>query len=312
MALPLFGIGLNDALAALLGLNSNSTAATEPKMTMERKRGFAEEDEHSTNTQSNKRQKLSSSSKKRVRFATNDTPSSSNSNSSSTSNSSTMDSDAPVQTQCRVFERVEHDEKPLVWWTSDEVGHIHRRERSMISILTCLCDTYVQQLTRLLEISAAPPSDHNSSEDNDEELCHLWLADNQGRGLESEVSHFIGNTSRAPKTVVQKTLQLQWQLRVLVAKQQEEELEAGNPYRISPDLQSEILCAHYQQLSHPNTQLARLLAVGDARAAALVHVPEEEGRDCVMDTSSDDTVVAAVEDTACSQLSRRTSFAASA
>lgn len=147
-------------------------------------------------------------------------------------------------------ERVTSEEVKHVWWTPEEIGHIHRRERSMVGILATLCIPYVQQLDRLVELSG---SDTVSAHDHE---APLWIAQSSGRGLEPEVMHILDANNHNAKRVISLVLDTQRQLR-----------ESYGDSNGSLEIRNEILSAQYAMLSQRKARMAQLLAAGDAKVA---------------------------------------------
>ncbi|CAB9527076.1 expressed unknown protein [Seminavis robusta] len=94
--------------------------------------------------------------------------------------------------QLHVFESVDHENANLIWWTRDEIRHIHRRERAMIGVLSQCCGFYVEQLACLTRVS------FEDTVDLSKETSYAWVADSPGRGLETQVAAVLtGSTDKA-------------------------------------------------------------------------------------------------------------------
>ena len=150
-----------------------------------------------------------------------------------------------------VHERVTLEEAKHVWWTPEEISHIHRRERSVVQILASLCIPYVQQLDRLVDLAAT-----DAFVDDNEE-APVWIANSSGRGLEPEVMHILDAKAHSAKRIVGQVLAAQKKLR-----------ECGDSMA-TPELKVEVLRAQYVMLSQRKVRMAQLLASGDALVARL-------------------------------------------
>jgi hypothetical protein len=161
------------------------------------------------------------------------------------------DVDVSVPTHVYSYDKVSEKDKPLVWWTSHEIRHIHKRERSMVGILSFYCDVYVESLVRLTEISFQDVADIS------EEGCFVLVANSPGRGLENMVSMTLTG-SNTSKMVTRKVVETQQQLRHQCR-------DSG--LVPSPELLSETLRDQYESLSFPKKRFAQFLAAGDALVA---------------------------------------------
>ena len=150
----------------------------------------------------------------------------------------------------KAHDKATPEEAKDVWWTPEELAHIHRRERSMVQVLARLCIPFVQRLDRLVELSG-------SEECIDDEEASMWISSSDGRGLEPEVMHILDDKNHNAKRIVRKVLYIQNKLR-----------EYGDSVG-SPELRDELLRTKYAMLSQRQVRMAQLLASGDAMVAQL-------------------------------------------
>jgi hypothetical protein len=167
------------------------------------------------------------------------------------------------------YDKVSGKDVPLVWWTGDEIRHIHRRERSMVRVFSYFCGVYVESLTRLTEVSSQDGTDVSK------EGCFVLVANSPGRGLEGMVSTTLTG-SKNSKMVIGKIVETQQHLR-------DHCMDRG--IVPSPELFIEILRHQYESLSFPKKRFAQFLAAGDAIVARFDE-KDEDAHECSSSTAS--------------------------
>ncbi|CAB9519514.1 expressed unknown protein [Seminavis robusta] len=157
--------------------------------------------------------------------------------------------------QLHVFESVDHENANLIWWTRDEIRHIHRRERAMIGVLSQCCGFYVEQLACLTRVS------FEDTVDLSKETSYAWVADSPGRGLETQVAAVLTGSTDKARIVTRKVLEAH--------KLLQKHLSGGGQAIAAQEQASDILRARYEDLSLRSKRWAQLLAAGDALVARL-------------------------------------------
>ena len=148
----------------------------------------------------------------------------------------------------RTFSRVEPEEAPFVWYSASEFFHSRRCDAYWINFYTHCDDTYRQELIKVLGAACGKLAP------TPEPL--MVLSSSPARGLEREMTPCF---RQRKKQVVGNVLQSQAALQAY----KETNKTATNDHK-----SAEILARHYRKLALPAARFARLLAQGDAAAAA--------------------------------------------
>lgn len=157
------------------------------------------------------------------------------------------------------YDGVGEDEAPGVWWSLEEVENIHRRERTLFTIMSCCCSFYMQHLERVL--SVAWEETNGMLEDDDANDASVWIADSPSKGLEKLFVKRIRQDHS--NSVITKVLELQKQLKTLPMP--------GVEFKETSGQHSRYLCDLYQTLSRPYARFSHLVAYGDAQIADYDH-----------------------------------------